>query len=140
MASPIDSTKSLGIRRHTSPANHRIPHYLDAFRGKKIPRNDTKWLSFGPLLVAGTAAKVYVLAGRAVIVIAVGATKMVDGLAGEGFGGKSGAGDDDLAVFVLVSRVLVWKLFIFQGYSVFGESGGAIALAGGLANRTAPLD
>jgi predicted butyrate kinase (DUF1464 family) len=51
--------------------------------------------------VAGTAAKVYVLAGRAVIVIAVGATKMVDGLAGEGFGGKSGAGDDDLAVFVL---------------------------------------
>ena len=32
---------------------------------------------------------------------AVGAAEVVDGLAGEGFGGEAGAGDDDLAVFVL---------------------------------------
>ena len=28
--------RGLGIRRHTSPANHRIPHSLDALRGKKF--------------------------------------------------------------------------------------------------------
>ena len=36
---------------------------------------------------------------------AVAATKVVDGLAGEAFRGKSRAGDDGLAVFVLVSGV-----------------------------------
>ena len=27
--------RGLGIRRHTSPANHRIPHSLDALREEK---------------------------------------------------------------------------------------------------------
>jgi hypothetical protein len=100
---PGDPKEGLGIRRHTSPANHRIPHYLDAFRGKKIRGSGAKWLSFGAVLMARAAAEVYVFAGRAIVVTAVAATEMVDGLAREGFGGKSGAGDDDLSVFVLVS-------------------------------------
>jgi hypothetical protein len=41
----------------------------------------------------------------AVIVAALTTTKVVDGLAGEALGGKSGPGDDDLAVFVGVARV-----------------------------------
>lgn len=53
--------------------------------------------------MARTAAKVDVFAGRAVVVMAVAATEMVDGLAGKGFGGKSGAGYNDLAMFVLKS-------------------------------------
>lgn len=55
--------------------------------------------------MAGTAAKMDIFARGAVIVAAMAATKVVDGLAGEVFRGKSGAGDDDLAVFVLVSGV-----------------------------------
>ena len=35
LASPVTS-EGLGIRRHTSPANHRIPHSLDVLRGEKI--------------------------------------------------------------------------------------------------------
>ena len=30
--------KGLGIQRHTSPANHIIPHSLDVSRGKKFRR------------------------------------------------------------------------------------------------------
>src|SRR5271170_4627557 len=30
-----DDPKGLGIRRHTSPANHRIPQRLDVLEGKK---------------------------------------------------------------------------------------------------------
>ena len=66
-----------------------------------------------PFLMAGAAAKVDVFSGRAVVVSAVGAAEVVDGLAGEGFGGEAGAGDNDLAVFVLETGVVVWKLFIF---------------------------
>ena len=33
-----DDLRGLGIQRHTSPANHRIPHPLDVLRGKKIRR------------------------------------------------------------------------------------------------------
>ena len=36
---------------------------------------------------------------------AVATTKVVDGLAGKALGGKSGPGDDDLAVFVAISGV-----------------------------------
>jgi hypothetical protein len=41
----------------------------------------------------------------AVIMAAMAAAKVVDRLSGERFRGESGAGDDDLAVFVLVSGV-----------------------------------
>ena len=33
-----DDLRGLGIQRHTSPANHRIPHSLDALRVKKFRR------------------------------------------------------------------------------------------------------
>ncbi len=36
---------------------------------------------------------------------ALAATKVVDGLSGKAFGGKTGAGDDDLAVFIEISGV-----------------------------------
>ena len=49
--------------------------------------------------------KVDVLAGGPIIMAAVSTAKVVDGLSGEGFGGKSGPGDDNLAVFVLVSGI-----------------------------------
>ena len=77
-------------------------------------------LSFGSVLVAGAAAEVDVFAGRTIVVMAVAATKVVDGLAGEGFGGESGAGDDNLAVLVLVSgsRGLVGGHF-FNGTACF---------------------
>ena len=41
----------------------------------------------------------------AVIMVAMAATKVVDRLSGEGFRGKSRPGDDNLAVFVLISGV-----------------------------------
>ena len=62
-----------------------------------------------------------VFAGRAVIVIAVAATEMVDGLAGEGVGGKSGAGDDDLAVFVLETGSGGLEFGHFFRFTVFCE-------------------
>src|SRR6185437_2587548 len=102
MASPATS-EGQGIQRHTSPANHRIPHYLDALRGKKTWRRLAERLALGSVLVAGAAAKVDIFACRAVFVAAMAAAKVVDRLPGEGFGGKSGAGDDDLAMLVLVS-------------------------------------
>jgi hypothetical protein len=43
-----------------------------------------------------------VFAGGAVVVVAVAAVQVIDGLAWKGFGRESSAGDDDLAVFVLV--------------------------------------
>ena len=46
-----------------------------------------------------------ILAGRAIVVAALGAAEVVDGLSREGFGGKSGAGDNDLAVFIAISGV-----------------------------------
>lgn len=104
MASPATS-EGQGIQRHTSPANHRIPHFLDALRGKKTRSRLAERLSFGPVLVARAAAEVDIFAGRAVFMAAMAAAKVVDRLSGEGFRGKSGAGDDDLAVFVLVTGV-----------------------------------
>lgn len=55
--------------------------------------------------MAGTAPDVDIFAGGAVIVAAMNAAKVVDRLPGEGFRGKSSAGDDDLAVFVLVTGI-----------------------------------
>jgi hypothetical protein len=55
--------------------------------------------------MAGTAAIVDIAAVGAVVVAAMAAAKAVDRLSGEGFRGESGSGDDDLAVFVLVSGV-----------------------------------
>lgn len=55
--------------------------------------------------MAGAKAEVDVGAVGAVVVAAVGAAEVVDGLAREGFGGESGAGDDGLAVFVAESGV-----------------------------------
>lgn len=78
---------------------------LDAFQAKKIRRRLPQRLSLGPILMPGTAPQVDVLARRPVIVAAMTTTKVVDRLPGEGLGGKSGPGDDDLAVLVLVSGV-----------------------------------
>jgi len=55
--------------------------------------------------MSGAAAEMDIFAGRTVFVAAMAAAKMIDRLPGKGFGRKSGAGDDDLAVFVLVSGV-----------------------------------
>jgi hypothetical protein len=55
--------------------------------------------------MAGAEAGVNIGAIGAVIVAAVAAAEVIDGLAGEALGGKSSAGDDDLAVFIAVSGV-----------------------------------
>jgi hypothetical protein len=46
-----------------------------------------------------------IFAGGAIFMAAMAATKVIDRLPGKGFRRKSGAGDDDLAVFVLVSGI-----------------------------------
>ena len=92
-------------RRRTSPANHRIPHLLDGFGAEKIRRRSAEGLAFGATLMARAAAQVDVLPGGAIFVFAVGATQVVDGLAGKGFRGEAGAGDYDLAVFIAISGV-----------------------------------
>jgi hypothetical protein len=100
---PGDLRKGQGIQRHTSPANHRIPHFLDVLSRKKIRWWLAKGFSFGSVLVARAAAKVDIAAVGAVVVVAVAAAKVVDRLAGEGFGGEACSGNNDLAVPVLVS-------------------------------------
>jgi hypothetical protein len=104
MASPATS-EGQGIQRHTSPANHRIPQFLDALQGKKTRGRLTEGLAFGSILMPGTAAEVDIFASGAVIVATMAAAEVIDGLSGEGFRGESRPGDDDLAVFVLVSGV-----------------------------------
>ena len=79
--------------------------YLDDFGAKKIRWRSAEGLAFGAILVAGAAAQVDVLPGSAVLVLAVGAAQVVDGLAGKGFRGEAGAGDYDLAVFIAISGV-----------------------------------
>ena len=100
-----DDLRGLGIRRHTSPANHRIPHLLDAFRRKKIRRRIFQRLPFGPVLMARTAPKVDIFAVRAIIVATASAAKVIDRLAGKALRRKSRSGDDDLAMFVPVSGI-----------------------------------
>ena len=46
-----------------------------------------------------------VAAVGAVVMETVGAAEVIDGLAGEGFRGEAGAGDDDLAVGIAISGV-----------------------------------
>ena len=57
-----------------------------------------------------------IFAVRPVIVVAMAATQVVNRLAGEGFGGKTSPGNDDLAVFVLVSGVCSLKT---RHFSIF---------------------
>lgn len=104
MASPATS-EGQGIQRHTSPANHRIPHILDALRGKKTRSRLAQRLPFGSVLMAGTAPEVDIFAGGAVIMAAMAAAKVINRLSERGFRRESGSGDDNLAVFVLVSGV-----------------------------------
>jgi hypothetical protein len=79
--------------------------YLDGLSGEKIRRRLPERLAASTLLVPGAAAAVDIGAVGAVVVSAVGAAEMVDLLAGKGFGGKSGVGDDSLAVGIGVSGV-----------------------------------
>ena len=104
MASPATS-EGQGIQRHTSPANHRIPHILDALGGKKTRSRLAQRLSLGSVLMPGTASVMDITAVGAVIVAAMAAAKVVDRLPRKGFRGKSSSGDDNLAVFVLVTGV-----------------------------------
>lgn len=104
MASPATS-EGQGIRRHTSPANHRIPHLLDVLGGKKTRSGLAERFPLGPVLMARAAAEVDISAIGTVIVATVAAAEMIDRLSGDGFGGKSRPGDDNLAVFVLVTGV-----------------------------------
>ena len=55
--------------------------------------------------MAGAAAEVNICPVCTIIVATVGAAQVVDGLAGEGLGGKTGAADDDLAVEIGVAGV-----------------------------------
>ena len=100
---------------------------LDAFYAKKIRCRVAERLSFNPILVPGTTPQVDVLARRSVIVAAMTTAKVIDGLPGEGLGGKSGPGDDDLAVFVLESGVGGLKswhvLVVFVGRRGFYRNG-----------------
>jgi hypothetical protein len=55
--------------------------------------------------MAGAAAEVDIGAVSTIIVTAVGAAEVVDGLPGEGLGGEAGAADDLLAVAIGVTGV-----------------------------------
>src|SRR5437868_2656026 len=68
-----DLQEGQGIQGHTSPANHRIPQYLDDFCRKKIRRRRAKRLAFCPILVAGAAAEVDIRPVSTVVVAAMGA-------------------------------------------------------------------
>lgn len=104
MASPA-TLDGQGIQRHTSPANHRIPHTLDAFHGKKTRSRLLERLSFGSVLVAGAAPEMNIFAIGAVVMAAMAAAEVVDRLPWEGFRGEAGSGDDDLPVLIFVSGV-----------------------------------
>jgi hypothetical protein len=82
--------------------------------------------------MAGATPEVDILAIGAVIVAAMAAAEVIDRLSGEGFRGETGPGDDDLAVFVLISGVCGLKSghFLYsQAKSVFGEPAGKFFLA-----------
>ena len=64
--------------------------------------------------MAGAAAQVNILARGAVIVAAMGATHVVNRLSGKGFRGKTGPGNDNLTVFVLISGVCGLKTSHFS--------------------------
>ena len=104
MASPATSDGQ-GIQRHTSPANHRIPHILDALGRKKTRRRLPERLSFGPVLTARAATFVNIATVRPIIMSARAAAKVINRLPGKRLRGKSRPGDDNLAVFVLISGV-----------------------------------
>ena len=127
---PGDLQEGQGIQRHTSPANHRIPHVLDAFRGKKIRRRIAERLPFRPRPDGGDSGEVNIAAVGTVIVAAMAAAKVVDRLSGEGFRGESGSRDDDLAVFVPVSGVGGLKSrHIYRGTACLCEPGGKFLFA-----------
>jgi hypothetical protein len=92
-------------------AYHRL---LDALRGKKVRWRCPQRFSLDPILVAGTAAQVNILARGAIIVAAMTASHVINRLSGEGFRGKTGPGDDDLAVFILISGVCGLKTSHFS--------------------------
>jgi hypothetical protein len=101
---PGDLREGLGIRRHTSPANHRIPQRLDVLAGKKIRgalREEPFALSAA--IVARTSSKMDIAAVGAIVMTTLCATDVVDRLAREGFGAEASSGDDFLAILVLES-------------------------------------
>src|SRR5690242_2907153 len=104
VASPSTSDGQ-GIQRHTNPAHHRIPQVLDALVWKKIRGGLTQRLSLGPVLVSRTAAKVDVLSVGTILMAAMTAAEVINGLSGKGLRRKSGAGNDDLAMLIAVSGV-----------------------------------
>ena len=96
------------VRAFKGTRPQRITGYhiiLDALREKKTRSGFAEGLTLGSILVEGTAAKVNILAIGAVIVAAMATAEVIDRLSREGFRGKSGPGNDYLAVFVLISGV-----------------------------------
>lgn len=104
MASPA-TLDGQGIQRHTSPANHRIPHTLDALRGEKTRSGVAERLPFGSVLMTGTASEMDIFTVGAVIVAAMAAAEMVNRLSRKGFRRESSPGDDNLAMFIFVSGI-----------------------------------
>jgi hypothetical protein len=99
-----DDPKGLGIQRHTSPANHRIPQRLDVLEGKKTrgPLHQ-KSFAFSATIVAWTPPKMNIAPVGAIVMTTLCTSDMVDRLAGEAFGGETRFGDDLLAVLIIRS-------------------------------------
>ena len=96
------------VRAFKGTLPQRITAYhskLDALRGKKVRWWCTQRFALDAILVPGTAAQMNIFARRAIIVAAMTAAHVVNRLSRGGFRGKTGPGDDDLAVFVLISGV-----------------------------------
>jgi hypothetical protein len=72
---------------------------------KKIRGGLTQRLSLGPVLVSRTAAKVDVLSVGTILMAAMTAAEVINGLSGKGLRRKSGAGNDDLAMLIAVSGI-----------------------------------
>ena len=84
---PGDLRKGRGIRRHTSPANHRIPHLFDVLRVKKIRGMlDQKPFALCAAIMARAPPKMDIAPVGAVVMAALTTTEMVDRLAAYGFG------------------------------------------------------
>lgn len=72
---------------------------------KKLRGGLAQRFSLGPVLVSRTAAKVDVLSVGTILMAAMTAAEVINGLSGKGFRRKSGTGNDDLAMLIAISGV-----------------------------------
>jgi hypothetical protein len=96
------------VRAFKGTRSQRITEYhisLDVLSREKTRGRLTEGLPLGSVLVTGAAAKVDIFAIGTVIVATMAAAEVVNRLSREGFRRESGPGNDDLAMFILISGI-----------------------------------